>query len=125
MTDLFIPPSPNWYCSRASDSNPEGLFAYGSRNRIQILDFREIFSKKDVSSDEKENGNDAHAGNFMSFEAHSDRVVAVVFSPKNPRLLCSGADDGTVKIWEVCDDREIKECVNEHNAHNKVSYFCM
>ena len=33
----LLPPSPNWYCSRASDTSQDGILAFGTKNTVFLL----------------------------------------------------------------------------------------
>ncbi|KAM0947479.1 putative WD40/YVTN repeat-like-containing domain superfamily, WD40-repeat-containing [Dioscorea sansibarensis] len=36
-------------------------------------------------------------------KAHAMDVNSVLWNPKNPRILTSASDDGTIKLWEVAE----------------------
>lgn len=38
MHERSLPPSPNWYCSRCSDLNRDGLLGFGAKNLIYLID---------------------------------------------------------------------------------------
>lgn len=38
MHERSLPPSPNWYCSRCSDLNSDGLLGFGGKNIIYLID---------------------------------------------------------------------------------------
>ncbi|NXC39944.1 GEMI5 protein, partial [Penelope pileata] len=82
-----LPASPNWYCSRCSDTSGDGrFFGFAARHRITLLD---------VST-----ATPTFHGELIG---HAERVAAFAFCP-HPALgaLCaSGADDGTVRLWDA------------------------
>ena len=39
---------------------------------------------------------------IRTFEGHTDWVNSVAFSPDG-KLLASGSDDGTIKLWNISD----------------------
>ncbi|XP_038056324.1 gem-associated protein 5-like [Patiria miniata] len=100
MIEDLLPPSPNWYCSQASDSSEDGLLAYATRSAIFLLDAR--------------TNPPSYAG---CLTGHSGRVAAVKFGREtHDRHLCATAgDDGCVKVWDVRN----KVVVNEHQCHNE------
>lgn len=38
MHERSLPASPNWYCSRCSDLNSDGLLGFGAKNVIYLID---------------------------------------------------------------------------------------
>ena len=93
-----LPASPNWYCSSISDCSLTGIYAFGARSCIYLMD---------VNCDPPEFKGQLHG--------HSERVTAVSFSKHilHAALAASGADDKVVKVWDV----EVKLPVAEHRAH--------
>jgi gem associated protein 5 len=93
-----LPPSPNWYCSSATDCSVTGAYAFVAKRRVYILD---------VSRDPP--------GFKGQFTEHADRTSAVVCCPHQgfSNLCVSGSDDKTVKIWDI----ETKLVAASHNAH--------
>ncbi len=52
------------------------------------------------------------ANKTITFQGHTDTVNAVAFSPSG-RLLASGSDDGTFRLWEVIQ-RQKKPVIKQH-----------
>ncbi|KAM9185379.1 gem-associated protein 5 isoform 1-T1 [Mergus octosetaceus] len=100
-----LPASPNWYCSRCSDTSADGrFFGFAARHRICLLD---------VSSP-------AAPAFYGELLGHTDRVAAFAFCrhPAHGGLCASGSDDGNVQLW----DADSLGPLAEHDLHqNAVS----
>ncbi|XP_061104409.1 gem-associated protein 5 isoform X4 [Conger conger] len=98
MHERLLPASPNWYCSRSSDTSRNGIFGFGAKNTIYLLDIT-------VSSP-------AIVGEL---NGHKERVSGLAFCrhPGQDHLCASTSDDGTVKIWDIND----KAVLKEHRSH--------
>ena len=51
---------------------------------------------------------------MRSFRGHTADVEAVVFHP-NQKWLLSGSEDGTIKIWDIAEGRELLSVVGLPN----------
>ncbi|XP_013417476.1 gem-associated protein 5 [Lingula anatina] len=107
MSGCILPPSPSWYCSKISDNNEAGIFIYGARNSLHLLDTN-VRPPRFV-------GDIQHA--------HGDRVTGLsLCKHAGLRHLCSsGGDDGKVKIWSL----ESKACLHDHRLHDKNKVTCV
>ena len=96
MASDSLPPSVNWYSSRASDINNEGVLAYASRNAIVLLNIRP-------------------EGQILNgyLHGHEQRVVSVAFNKNEGHLLATCGDDCRVKLWNV----KSKTFIKEHSYH--------
>ncbi|XP_072171181.1 gem-associated protein 5-like, partial [Diadema setosum] len=82
----ILPPSPNWYFSRASAVSDEGIFAFATRNNVFLLDVRST------------------PPTFVgSLSEHTERVTAVSCcrAAGTTHLCATGGDDATIKIWNL------------------------
>ncbi|XP_031454087.1 gem-associated protein 5 isoform X2 [Phasianus colchicus] len=82
-----LPASPNWYCSRCSDTSGDGrLFGFAARHRISVLD---------VSA-----ATPTFHGELIG---HTERIAAFAFCPhrEHSALCASGSDDGSVRLWDA------------------------
>jgi WD40 repeat protein len=52
---------------------------------------------------------------------HARDVISVVFSPDG-RLLASGSEDGTIKLWRVADGSLVRTLTGHTNDVNSVSF---
>jgi coronin-1B/1C/6 len=55
-------------------------------------------------------------------KGHSGPIPDFDFSPFNPNLLCTGAEDGLIKMWLIPEDgvtQDINECDGELSGHTK------
>ncbi|XP_022241513.1 gem-associated protein 5-like isoform X2 [Limulus polyphemus] len=102
MAGQNLGPSPNWYSSKVSDCNKNGIFAYGSRGNIVLMD---VTLSPPVY--------------IEMFSAHADRVSAVSFcrNMKKVSWLVSCADDKKVKIFDTANRMLLYEQV----THQKVT----
>ena len=99
-----LPASPNWYCSAIADCSLTGKYAFGARNCVYLLG---------LTSETP-----AFEGQLVG---HSERVTAVCFCKHklHANFVASGADDKTVKIWDV----ETKLALMEHKGHSVRLYL--
>ncbi|XP_033632264.1 gem-associated protein 5-like [Asterias rubens] len=104
MVDDLLPPSPNWYCSQASDCSEDGLFAYSTRSVVFLLDLR--------------TSPPCYVGCLAGQAGHSNRVTAVKFGHgiRGKHLCATAGDDCTVRVWDVIG-RAMK---TEHHFHKEV-----
>uniref|UniRef100_A0A8C3RXM7 Gem nuclear organelle associated protein 5 n=1 Tax=Chelydra serpentina TaxID=8475 RepID=A0A8C3RXM7_CHESE len=96
--ERVLPASPNWYCSRCSDSCGAGrLFGFGARNSVYLLEIGAA---------------PAFHGELVG---HTERVSGFAFCryPGQSNFCASSSDDGTVKIW----DTQTLTVVTEHMLH--------
>ncbi|KAM7161684.1 gem-associated protein 5 [Macrochelys suwanniensis] len=96
--ERVLPASPNWYCSRCSDSCGAGrLFGFGARNSVYLLEIGAA---------------PAFHGELVG---HTERVSGFTFCryPGQSNFCASSSDDGTVKIW----DTQTLTVVTEHMLH--------
>lgn len=98
MHERHLPASPNWYCSRCSDINSKGVFGFGAKNTVYLLNVTAA--------------SPAVAGELAG---HTERVSGFAFCPNEGQehICCSTSDDKKVKIW----DAEQKILLKEHNVH--------
>ncbi|XP_051955361.1 gem-associated protein 5 [Xyrauchen texanus] len=98
MHQRHLPASPNWYCSRCSDINNNGVLGFGAKNAIYLL-------KVTAAAP-------AVIGELIG---HTERVSGFAFCPHDGQehICASTSDDKTVKIW----DTEQKVLLTEHNVH--------
>jgi coronin-1B/1C/6 len=55
-------------------------------------------------------------------KGHAGPIPDFDFSPFNPNLLCTGAEDGLIKMWLIPEDgvtQDIHECDGELSGHTK------
>ncbi|GCC39496.1 hypothetical protein chiPu_0023904, partial [Chiloscyllium punctatum] len=98
MPGKLLTPSPNWYCSRCSDTNPRGILGFGAKNSIFLL---EVSPSQPLILGE--------------LAGHTERVTGFTFC-QHPGLVdicASTSDDGTVKVWDI----QTKSVLQEHSAH--------
>nr|XP_055035925.1 gem-associated protein 5 [Misgurnus anguillicaudatus] len=98
MHDRLLPASPNWYCSRCSDVNVNGVLGFGAKNTIYLV-------KVTATSPTV----------IGELTGHTERVSGFAFCHYNGQenICASTSDDKTVKIWDA-DQRVL---VTEHNVH--------
>ncbi|XP_076130089.1 gem-associated protein 5 [Alosa pseudoharengus] len=98
MHERLLPASPNWYCSRCSDTNANGILGFGARNSIYLV---QVTATSPIILGE--------------LAGHKERVSGFVFSPHpgEESTCASTSDDRTVKIWDI----EKKVVISEHSAH--------
>ncbi|KAJ7997067.1 hypothetical protein DPEC_G00225080 [Dallia pectoralis] len=98
MHERHLPASPNWYCSRCSDTNDKGILGFGAKNIIYLVDVTAASSTV--------------VGELLG---HRERVSGLSFCqhPGQSHFCASSSDDGTVKFW----DTEEKVLLNEHKVH--------
>ncbi|AWO99551.1 putative gem-associated protein 5 [Scophthalmus maximus] len=103
MTERSLPASPNWYCSRCSDVNRDGLLGVGAKNIIYLVDVSatscrvvgELSGQRELVSS-------------FSFCQHAGQS----------HLCVSASSDGILRFW----DSNNKTLLREHAAHqNPVS----
>lgn len=77
-------PTPDVFNSRIAECNSEGILAYASWKNIALVNVKILPPV------------------FLDFLEHRVRVSALSFSKgRNPNLLVSGCDDGTVHVWDI------------------------
>uniref|UniRef100_A0A8C3S157 Gem-associated protein 5 n=1 Tax=Chelydra serpentina TaxID=8475 RepID=A0A8C3S157_CHESE len=106
--ERVLPASPNWYCSRCSDSCGAGrLFGFGARNSVYLLEIGAAPAFHGRSP-----GPWHVAGELVG---HTERVSGFAFCryPGQSNFCASSSDDGTVKIW----DTQTLTVVTEHMLH--------
>ncbi|XP_011609486.2 gem-associated protein 5 [Takifugu rubripes] len=124
MHERSLPASPNWYCSRCSDLNSDGLLGFGAKNIIYLIDVSasscrvvgELVGHRDLvsgfsfshhagqshicvssSSDGSLRFWDAAARSLIrEYAAHQTAVTAVHWSPVDCNLVVSGDEKGVV-----------------------------
>ena len=98
-----LPASPNWYCSSVSDFSLTGIYAFGAKNCVYLLDTK--CEPPELRG---------------QLCGHSERVSSVCFCKHElgAELAVSGADDRFVKVWDV----KKKEVVAEHKGHQVGSF---
>ncbi|NXP51027.1 GEMI5 protein, partial [Heliornis fulica] len=97
--ERVLPASPNWYCSRCSDTSGDGrLFGFAARYRICLLDVRA-----------------ATPAFYGELIGHTDRISGFTFcrSPGQSNLCASSSDDGNIRVW----DTETLASVAEYSLH--------
>ncbi|XP_033834692.1 gem-associated protein 5 [Periophthalmus magnuspinnatus] len=100
MHERCLPAAPNWYCSRCSDVSEAGLFGFGAKNTIYLVQVSasscrvtgELLGHKDLVSS-------------FSFCHHSGQT----------HICVSSSCDGTVRFW----DTETKCLLKETSVHQK------
>lgn len=93
----MLPSAPNWYFSRICSWNTNHIFAYASKNLVQLYDTKL----------------DTLVGHL---QGHTNRVTCVQFFPFDDQKCVSGSIDCSVRVW----DTTTKECISMHTEH-KVS----
>ncbi|XP_067852096.1 gem-associated protein 5 [Heptranchias perlo] len=98
MPGRVLTPSPNWYCTRCSDTSPRGVLGLGAKNSIFLL---EITPSQPLILGE--------------LAGHTERVTGFTFChhPGLADTCASTSDDGTVKVWDI----QSKTVLKEHTAH--------
>ncbi|XP_067900168.1 gem-associated protein 5 [Heterodontus francisci] len=98
MPGKVLTPSPNWYCSRCSDTSPRGILGFGAKNSIFLLEITP--------------GQPLILGELAG---HTERVTGFTFChhPGLTHTCASTSDDGTVKVWDI----QTKTVLKEHAAH--------
>ena len=98
MQSGMLSASPSWYCSRVSDCHSKGVFVYGAKNSIYLLD---ITGLTPVLKD--------------NVEVHKDRVlgISVCHQVTDTVLCCTTSEDKKIRIWDL-EKKELKE---EHQYH--------
>ncbi|EDO37187.1 predicted protein, partial [Nematostella vectensis] len=98
LTNYVLPASPNWYYSTGTDFSITGLYGFAAKKCVYLLDVNGPVP--------------AFRGQFTE---HTDRVSSVRFCPHalHPGLCASGADDKTVRLWDV----ETKGVLANHTTH--------
>ncbi|XP_061473449.1 gem-associated protein 5 isoform X2 [Rhineura floridana] len=97
--ERVLPASPNWYCSRCSDTSKDGrLFGFAARNSVCLL--KVCFTAP------------AFHGELVG---HTERVSGFSFCPYpgQNNYCASSSDDGAVKIW----DTQTLTVMTEHMLH--------
>lgn len=99
MTMKVIPASPNWYCSKVTDSNNRKIIVFGARHFVYVfgyVDYPPVYQ-----------------GVFMG---HREKVTSLALCEHEEynTLCCSGSDDGNVKLWDT-ENRNLKM---EHSMHS-------
>ncbi|XP_054834207.1 gem-associated protein 5 isoform X3 [Eublepharis macularius] len=97
--ERVLPASPNWYCSRCSDTSEDGrLFGFAARNNVCLLEIR--------------SGVPAFHGELVG---HTERVSGFSFCHYlgQDNYCASSSDDGAVKIWDL----QTLTAVTEHTLH--------
>ena len=91
--------SPNWYYSAISDISIDGIFGYGGKNTIFLLDLTGPESCQ----------------YFGQLCGHNDRVTSVQFCKASAysRFCVSVSDDHSVIKWDI----DSKEAISKHNRH--------
>uniref|UniRef100_A0A6Q2YA73 Anaphase-promoting complex subunit 4 WD40 domain-containing protein n=1 Tax=Esox lucius TaxID=8010 RepID=A0A6Q2YA73_ESOLU len=98
MHERLLPASPNWYCSRCSDTNDQGILGFGAKNIIYLIDVTATSSTV--------------VGELVG---HRERVSGFSFCqhPGQSHICASSSDDGTVKFWDTNE----KVLLKEHKVH--------
>ncbi|XP_067085253.1 gem-associated protein 5 isoform X1 [Osmerus mordax] len=98
MHERLLPASPNWYCSRCSDTNDKGILGFGAKNTIYLVD---VTASSCVVVGE--------------LVGHRERVSGISFCHHGDlsHICASTSDDGTVKFW----DTDEKVFIKEHKSH--------
>lgn len=52
-----------------------------------------------------------------TLKGHNDWVHSIAFSPKNPNILASGAEDGTLIIWDLNAENEKEKLFSRYKEH--------
>ena len=104
MGEFVLPASPSWYCSRVSDCTNQGLYLFGAKNCVYILDL----STPPVR----------YVGHFP---AHSERVVGLSAArgegQGGPRRVATAGEDGRVRLW---DYTRMPPTLEDEHANHKV-----
>nr|XP_015817348.2 gem-associated protein 5 isoform X1 [Nothobranchius furzeri] len=103
MNERSLPASPNWYCSRCSDVNSNGLLGFGANTVIYLVDVSASSCK--ITGE---------------LTGHRDLVSGFSFCqhPEQSHFCVSASTNGTVHFW----DSSNKTLMREQAAHqNPVS----
>ncbi|XP_015184665.1 PREDICTED: gem-associated protein 5 [Polistes dominula] len=96
MNEITLPPSPNWYLNNICACSKDGTIAWGSNNSIVIA---------------RRQQNSKILNYSIIKDAYKERINVLSFSPEygedNKNLLVSGADEHTVKIWNLDNNSTI------------------
>ncbi|XP_064484146.1 gem-associated protein 5-like [Ornithodoros turicata] len=99
MTNICIPPSPNWYSPHVSDGTGNGLFCFAAKNSVVIVDASQ--------------GTPSYKDNFCVSQG---RVISVSFcrseilNGETPNLL-TVSDDKSLRVWNVSTKTIVRETV--------------
>ncbi|XP_035034293.2 gem-associated protein 5 isoform X1 [Hippoglossus stenolepis] len=98
MYQRSLPASPNWYCSRSSDVNSNGLMGVGAKNIVYLIDVSAASCRLE--------------GELVG---HRDLVSGFSFCqhPGQNHLCVSSSNDGRIRYW----DSSSKSLLKEHEAH--------
>uniref|UniRef100_UPI00358F6F84 gem-associated protein 5-like isoform X3 n=1 Tax=Myxine glutinosa TaxID=7769 RepID=UPI00358F6F84 len=96
MSRCWFPASPNWYLSKATDVNDEGIFAFSAKKLIFLLD---VTQQPPVDRG--------------CIAGHMERVTTVALGAGLKPVLASGGDEHRVCLW----DTELRTLVGEHSLH--------
>ncbi|XP_026855963.2 gem-associated protein 5 isoform X3 [Electrophorus electricus] len=101
MHERLLPASPNWYCSRCSDVNSDGILGFGAKNTIYLL-------KVTATSPTV----------LGELNGHTERVSGFAFCRHDGQenICASTSDDKTVKIWDI----DQKALLTEHSVHQSI-----
>ncbi|XP_028403768.1 gem-associated protein 5-like [Dendronephthya gigantea] len=100
MNDRHILASPNWYNSAISDISVDGIFAFGGKNTVFLLDVTGPNCCR----------------YFGQLCGHKDRVTSVQFCKTSSYSRCcvSTSEDMSVVVWDV----DAKESICKHDNHH-------
>lgn len=99
MNNRHILASPNWYNGAICDISLDGIFAFGGKNTVFLLDLT---------------GPDC-CQYFGQLCGHKDRVSSVQFCKTSSYSRCcvSTSEDMFVIVWDV----DAKESISKHDKH--------
>ena len=99
MNGQQILASPNWYNSAISDISIDGIFGYGGKNTIFLLDLT----------------GPEYCQYYGQLCGHNDRVTSIQFCKTSTYSRCcvSGSEDHCVIKWDI----DAKEAISKQSRH--------
>uniref|UniRef100_A0A8C6WLR0 Gem (nuclear organelle) associated protein 5 n=1 Tax=Neogobius melanostomus TaxID=47308 RepID=A0A8C6WLR0_9GOBI len=109
MHERCLPAAPNWYCSRCSDVSGAGLFGFGAKNIIYLIQVSLIYFYFCV------------VGELVG---HRDLVSSFCFCPhtEQSHICVSSSCDGTVRFWDTETKGLLKEITTHQNPVSAVHW---
>uniref|UniRef100_A0A8C6WLS4 Gem (nuclear organelle) associated protein 5 n=1 Tax=Neogobius melanostomus TaxID=47308 RepID=A0A8C6WLS4_9GOBI len=107
MHERCLPAAPNWYCSRCSDVSGAGLFGFGAKNIIYLIQVSASTCRV--------------VGELVG---HRDLVSSFCFCPhtEQSHICVSSSCDGTVRFWDTETKGLLKEITTHQNPVSAVHW---